>query len=319
MNEEKLNSLEQMEAQGAQNGLAPHDPVTHNIRQEQSNSEQPNLMDGYVRVDKDSMPHGGRLYPDSWEFAYRCPTAKEVAAFSTVIETDQPAIVSVTEDLIRKCVIIFDTARQQTISTGHLNDSDRTYFLLLLRDQYLPNNPIRINTICQTCKETFEAELSASTLQYRELKERLIESFDGRNFELSMPSGNTIKFHMTTLDISSRIFKFIVKAYRNNNNQDKKSEVDNIAFDKTFLLLAPYLFKSGSESIKEIVSTYKFVKKNEALFKDYLEIATFIKLDNLDTFESVCPHCGSLEETQVTFPGGIKNLFTGSASASGYF
>ena len=282
--------------------------------------ERPNMMDGYIHVDKEQMPHQGQLYPDSWEFAYRCPTAKEVAAFSTVIDTDQPAIINVTEDLIRKCVMIFDTERNQQIPTGNLNDCDRTFFLLLLRDYYLPNRPIKIKTICQTCKEQFEALLNSYALDYTELKQNLIDAFDGRKFVLNMPSGNTITFHIPTLDTSSRIFRHLVKTYRNaQNNGKEQKETDNIVYDKTFLLFAPYLFNSGAETIKDLATKYKLIKKNESLFKDYLELATRLKLDNLESFESVCEHCGSMEETQISFPGGIKNLFVSTSDSNSYF
>ena len=97
-----------------------------------SNDEKPNLLDGYIPLDRNDLPNYGDLYPSSWNFAYRCPVAKEVANFSTISEDDQPGILIAVEDLIKKCVVIFDTESEKQISSGEINDVHRLYFLLNL-------------------------------------------------------------------------------------------------------------------------------------------------------------------------------------------
>ena len=274
----------------------------------------PNSMDGYRKIDRLDLPNEGVLYPESWQFAYRCPTVKEVANFSTVIESDQPAIIQVTEDLIRKCVIIFDTATQSMVPTGEICDAHRLFFLLKIRGFYLPESPIKIKTTCSTCKSQFEAVLTPDKLRFEPLKEKLIQAYDGRCFELNM-DGVTVKFRIPTIDTASKIFKYIVKAYRNQS----QSETDNTAYDKQFLLFAPYLFETGKETIRELIYKYNKIVKDEKIFKSYLTIISNLKLENSEYFESECTECNSNEEATVSFPGGYRQLFVSKTDTFGYF
>lgn len=313
---ENLDALAQLEGTTEQETKqAPSMEVLSSKKKEQ----QPNVLDGYIKLDKSSIPHEGMLYPEAWEFAYRCPTSKEVANFSTINEQDQPAIIVAIEDLIRKCVVIYDTEQDKQINTGEINDGHRTFFLLLLRDYYLPNTPVQYKNLCQTCHETYDSQLLAKKLQYVALKEKLINAFDGRCFNLDMGLDNPIKFRIPTLETSGRIFKYIVKTYRSSQNSDTEKKEDVIVYDKQFLLVAPYLFETGIETIREITYKYKAIQKNDELFKAYLDIINKLKLDNEETFTDICPSCGSEEETLIKFPGGWKKLFISKTDTTGYF
>lgn len=311
-----LNELEELE-----NGMRTPQQVAPQIAPEPSsnNEDKPNMMDGYIKINRDELPQQGVLYPESWEFAYRCPTAKEIANFSTINEQDQPAIIVGVEDLIRKCVIIYDTEQDKQINTGEICDGHRTFFLLKLRDYYLPGSPLSYRTICQTCHETWDAILTADKLQYAELNEKLLNAYDGRVFTLDMGLDTPIKFKVPTLETSGRIFKYIVKTYRNSANNDTEKKQDNIVYDKNFLLLAPYLYVTGIETIRDITFRYRAIQKNDELFAKYIEIINRLKLDNEETFDEICPSCGSEEETQIKFPGGWKKLFISKTDTTGYF
>ncbi len=278
-----------------------------------------NIIDGYKILERCDIPQEGILYPENWNFAYRCPTAKEVAAFSTIAENDQPAIVTAIEDLIRKCFVIFDSENNNQISSGQINDAHRTFFLLLLREFYLPGSPINYDVICSMHKEQINIELNSSKLKYSELTENLLSAFNGRKFSLSMPGlEDKIEFLIPTIEITSRIFKYIVNTYRNNQN-DRENKEDKIVYDKQFLLLAPYLYERGNETVKELIQKFKKIQSDDNKFKAYMEIAVKLKLDNLDYIETVCPVCGSLEETPIRFPGGWKNMFISKKDTTGYF
>lgn len=282
-------------------------------------TKQVGLLDGYKRIDKSLLPQNGELYPESWQFAYRCPTAKEVANFSTVNEMDQPGIIVAVEELIRKCVVIFDTEQQKRINTGEICDGQRTFWLLLIRDFYLPDTPIEFNSVCQTCHEQYTTHLTADKLEYPELKDKLLSAYDGRIFTLQMGPNVEVKFRVPTLETTGRIFKHIVKAYRTAGNGGEEKKDDKLVFDKQFLLVAPYLFVSGNETMRDIQLKYKSIIKNEELFKAYLTIINKLKLDNEETFNYVCPECGSEEETLIKFPGGWKKLFVSKTDTTGYF
>ena len=285
-------------------------------------TEKTSMLDGYKVIDRYDLPQHGDLYPESWEFAYRCPTSKEVANSSTLNEQDQPAIIVAIEDLIRRCVVIFDTEKNRQVSAGEINDSHRTFFLLLIRDFYLPGNPIGYDSACSLCHEQMTNVLAASSLKYHELNEKLLGAFDGRRFILEGmiedPDEEPIEFLIPTIELSSRIFKYIVRVYRENSNDREKKE-DKIVFDKQFLLFAPYLYVTGKETIKELIQKYKALQKNEDRFKAYLEIISKLKLDNEDNIDTTCPHCRSEEVADIRFPGGWKGFFVSKKSTAGYF
>jgi hypothetical protein len=282
-------------------------------------SEKPNLLDGYKILNNEDLPQNGVLYPESWSFAYRCPTAKEVANFSTLHEKDQPAIISAIEDLIRKCIVIYDTEKNRQVSSGQINDAHRTFFLLLLREFYLPGNPITYSSICTLCKEPLDIHLTSNKLKYAPLNSKIIGAFNGRSFSLQIPNiDESIDFLIPTIEITSRIFRYLVKVFKDDQN-DREVKEDKMVYDKQFLLIAPYLYIRGNETVKEIIVKFKALQNNENLFKAYLDLASKLKIDNLDYIEEVCPKCESVEEALLRFPGGWKNMFISKTDNTGYY
>lgn len=310
----KLEALEQLQNEGKN---IPSTVPTINEGEENSG----NILDGYIPIPQHQMPQDSALYPESWKFAHRCPTAKEVAVFSTLLENDQPAILSAIEDIIRKCFIIFDTNTQKQISTGQINDCHRTFFFLRLRDHYLPGNPIEYERIDGFCKESTITKITAQSLKYNELSEKLIEDFDGRTFNLNYKElDEPISFLIPTIEITGRIFKYIVRvAQEKEKSGESKGLEDKLIYDKKFLLIAPFLYQTGDESMKVIATRYRDLEKNQARYKRYVEIATQLKLDNLDEVDSVCDKCGAVESAPLKFPGGWKNMFVDKNNTGGYY
>jgi hypothetical protein len=313
-NEKKLKELEELE-----NNSKKQSVDENYLHEENIQSVNANIIDGYKVLERCDLPQNGLLYPETWNFAYRCPTTKEVANFSTISEGDQPAIIAAVEDLIRKCVVIFDSESNNQISAGQINDAHRTFFILLIRDFYLPGSPISYDEMCTLHKEQISITLGAHNLKYGEIPEKLLNAFDGRKFSLSMPNiDEPIDFLLPTIEITGRIFKYVVNVYRS-NQKDRENKDDKIVYDKQFLLIAPYLYIRGNETVKELIQKFKKIQDNDDLFKAYLDIATKLKLDNLDYTETTCPVCGSLEETQIRFPGGWKSMFINKKDSTGYF
>lgn len=287
------------------------------MSEEAIEKQDQNVIDGYIKIDKSTMPNEGKLYPESWEFAYRCPTSKEVANFSTLRDNDTPAIISAVEDLIKKCVVIYDTEKNKNISAGEVLDAHKIYFILLLREYYIPGANISYQAVCESCHELYDTNLTAKKLVYDELSEKLLSDYDGRTFKLNV-FDQIIEFRAPTLSTSARLFKYIVSAYREQNN-DSEKKIDKTLYDKKFLLIAPYLFKTGEETIKQIMERYKDVIANENIHKAYLYIVNNIKIDNIEEFYEDCPHCGSTEVTPIKFPGGWRKMFVSSKDNTGYF
>jgi hypothetical protein len=280
-----------------------------------------NELDGYIKLEQYDLPQHGALYPDNWDFAYKCPSTGDVAVFSTLHEQDQPAIMSAIDDIIRKNVYIYDSVNSRLITTGEICDAHKVFFLMKLREFYLSEYPIKIDTICENCHEPYQEDLFASGLEYSDIPQKLLDNYDGRVFTLSFPEfSEQIIIRIPTLDTTSKIFKHIVRVYRDKDKEKKggTSKANKIFYDKKFLLLAPFLFESGSETIQDIVKKFDEVSKNDKIFKRYNEFITRVHIENSTEIESTCRHCGSPEVAQIKFPTWNK-LFVDDRDDSGYY
>lgn len=286
-------------------------------RQTLGDYKLPTAVDGYRILNNSDLPFGGMLYPENWRFGYRCPTSMEVANFSTINEDDQPAIISATEDLIKKCFVIVDSNKQQEVSTTQINDGDRLFFFLKLREFYLHDKPIQYIVMNQTHNEPVTVSFLAELLQFPELNDKLLACFDGRTFTIPVENQEEpIKFLIPTFEISSRIFRYMLKSYKEvQKDSDKIKNVDS--FDKQFLLVAPYLYINGNETVEALKAKFKIIQKNDILLNAYITIINRLKLNNLEKIEYTYKE--STEEALIKFPGGWKNMFIDKRALGGIF
>lgn len=312
----KLNELEELEkqARGA-TGVKETVEIKNEVSEvKEVKQNETSIIDGYKIVDKSILSNNGKLYPENWQILYRCPTAIEVANFSTVNENDQPAVFAAVEDLITRCVMIYDTEKEDYVSSKELNDGDRLMFMLLIREYYLPDYFISYNTMCPYCKENVEVRLVPSALRYKKITDKMMSFYNGRVFTIpkeELGVSEDIVFHIPTLKISGKIFQYLLKSYRG-EQQDKE------AFMKQFLLVAPFLFETGTETLEAIKIKFKKIQMNGALFDAYVNIANMMKFDNLEKI--VYSHdCGSEEEAEIRFPGGWKNFFVNRSKYQSLF
>jgi hypothetical protein len=314
-----LDALQDLENQNANNDDVSTDNKQTSVKKETEKikDNSPNTLDGYRILENYQLPQNGMFYPEYWKFAYRSPEANEIANFSTIQDTDQTGMIQAVEDLIRKCVVIWDTQKDRQISTGEILDGHRQFFLLLIREYYLPGTPIEYSAICSFCHEAMEIDLKAKNLKYEEFSKEILKIYDGRKFSFVTDSG-TIEFLAPTLNNSTKILKYLMRTYKDNTS-DKNIQEEKIVYDKKFLLIAPYLFETGDETIKQIIQKYKQISKDSSLMQEYIEIINKLKLDNFSEIDNVCEHCGSEEEAPVRFPGGWKNLFIRKTTISKYF
>lgn len=295
--EEKLKALEQLENNNVQENNVVNKPTSD-----------------YIKIEKHTLPFNGILYPESWEIAYRCPTADEIGDFSTINEDDQARIINAIADLVRKCYIIYDVENKKQISSEELNDGEKMFFFLKLRELYLGDSaPIEYLALNQTYNETVKISFTSDMLEFPVLKDKLVESFDGRCFDLTMPTtNNNIKFHIPTIKISQKIFKYISGVYKDieatNNGQKTKQSKSKQDIDKKFLFILPYLFETGDEKIESLQLKFKKIKQNNnGIYDDYLAIANSLNLTN---FEKITyQYKESEEEALIKFPMGWRKIF----------
>lgn len=276
-------------------------------------------VNGYRILANESLPYEGKLYPSTWKFSYRCPTTDEVAEFSTIDERDTPKIQDAITNLIKKCYVIVDVNEEKQISSSQINDGDRLFFFLKLREYYMQDIPIEFPIISQNFQEPLQVNLMAHNLIFKPIKDKLLECYNGRKWSISVEKfglKEPIVFLNPTLEISQRIFKYMVNKYREANDQ-KKEKLNKDEFDRKFLLLLPFLYDEGNEKIESLHLKYKSIQKNEKLLKAYLTIAT--KMIHTNEEYLIINYQGEEEKTDIKFPGGWKNIFIDNKSFEDLF
>lgn len=278
----------------------------------------PKIIDGHKLLSRSELPFKGSLYPDSWSFAYRCPTSLEIANFSTINEADKPAIINAIEELVKTCFVIIDSETQRQVSTGQINDGERLFFFLKLREFYLHDKPISYMTMSQTFQEPVTVSLLASTLVFKPLNQKLLDCFNGRSFSIPVAGlEEPIEFLIPTLNISARIFRYILKVYKDAQKEDTDSLKDSEAFNKQFLLVAPFLFVEGNETIESLKLKFKNIQKNPEKLNAYITIINKLNITNLERINYIYKE--TEEEALIKFPGGWKNIFSNNEAFGGIF
>jgi len=304
---ESLDKLKKLEEEKAKSFEEQKNQEVEETEEDKSNHYD--VIDGFRKLEKSSMPFEGKFYPASWEFYYRSPTTKEVANFSTIDEQNQPAIVKAVTSLIKKCFVIVDTEKNKEVSSEQINDGERLFFFLKIREYYLNDKPISYNVINEEAGGVITVDFVADSLIFPEVKPQLLERFDGRTFTFDYKGavdGDQIKFLIPTLKTTTRILNYIETIHKKvqDRGQNKLKKGD---FNKQLLVFAPFLYEHGNESMEILRKKFSDLQKNEAKFKALNTIINKFNLTNTETIKYYVN--GSQEETLMKFPGGWKNMF----------
>lgn len=274
---------------------------------------------GYRILENNELPYNGLLYPSSWRFSFRCPTTIEVAEFSTIDERDTPKIQDAITNLIKKCYLIVNIDEEKQINSSQINDGDRLFFFLKLREYYMQDFPIEFPIISQISQEPLIVNLMAHNLIFKPIKPELLKYYDGRMWSIPADSfgiSTPIQFINPTLDITQRIFKYMVNKYREAQDT-KKEKINKSELNRKFFLILPFLYVEGNEKIESLHLKFKQIQKNENLLKAYLTLAN--KMNHTNEEYIKISYNGDEETTEIKFPGGWKNMFQSKKAFGGLF
>lgn len=278
---------------------------------------QKNELDGYKILSKQELPYFGTLYPESWQFAYRCPTTSEIAEFSTIDERDQLKIFLEISKIVSKCYIIVDQESQKTVNPRQINDGEKLFFFLKLREFYLDDAPITFKTMSRIAESVVDVTFMAHNLMYEGLNDELLECYDGRTWTIPTESfglKDPIVFRQPTLEITDRIYKYIkIKSQKAQEGDDKLNKED---LNKKFIVILPFLYQTGEEKIESLNTKFRqIIVKNEKLYKAYVSLSQQFNLSHSEkvAFEVE----DQIEETDMKFPGGWKKMFLSNQSTFG--
>lgn len=262
---------------------------------------------GFRRIEK--LPFNGALYPSTWVFGYSCPITDDVANFSTLDQQDTVGITRAVENLVRKYVTIYDTDLDIQVDTGELNDGERLFFFLKLKEFYLHDAPINYVSTASN-GDPVDIKLLADSLSFPVLKPGLLACYDGRKFRIPIKGTDKfVEFLIPNLDRAGKVFNYIINSHKKLNNEDTNKTVKEQVeeFNKKFLVLAPYLFIDGKESIQDLKKRFNEIKADTVVYNAYLAIINKLKLNNNDYIEYQWH--GQEERAMLQFPGGWKSMF----------
>lgn len=322
--EEKQTQIDNQNEERIDNNLEETQETQEYIEPTPSKKERFNEIDGWRLLEADELPYKGVFMPAEWNLFYKCPEVGDVANFATIDENDRQKIMKAVSDLVRKCFKIVNNETEKEVSTKEINSGEKLFYFLRLREFYLNDKPIVFQTFSAELEKIVEVNFVSDSLVFDEPKQKLLECFDGRHFNFKMPdSKEVIRFMIPTLGIEEKIFNYMIGTYKK-LQKDENNKKDLDAYNKQFLLFAPYLFETGTEIVETLKAKFNNIKRNEALYKYYLEIILQLTplLSNKDYIKFMVTDEDDneiMEESLMRFPGGWRKMFVNTESSSDLF
>lgn len=265
------------------------------------------LKIGQFKIDRSSIPYGG-LYPASWEFSIRAALGKELSYFSTIDPEDPMSTFEGMNQLIAACVTIVDTEKGYRVSPEKINEFDRVWFVLKVRDLTMPEreNQITIEEKCKFCSTVNKVEISSSTLCVKPMSEFAQKYWDAQEgvFKFVTKSFGTIRILTPTIEIS-KIFMDYVRNLDPQTRDDFFIKRFNFFVHEEDLRIPAKCPEMAYKRFIEAVNQPK-------LFAMYLKIENNLDLGIDDKLKYHCEACRKELETPVRFPGGFENIFISS-------
>ena len=276
------------------------------------NKEEPVLTkDGWIQIDKSEMRKRALFYPSDYEFYVRPATVEAIKAWSAIDESRIDVVNNVLNEIIKTCVKI--SSLEGTVSWNKLNDWDRFWFILKVREYTFMNgeSKIEFEDTCAACNEEILFKLASSSLHYEFPDDDIISKhYDESNRSWIIdPSeydiqGPVIKLHTPTLEKTQAIIDWSIQQYQ----QSKK--IDEV-FVKFLIWMLPAKLPKDPDLFNKVVSDCKQVYKSwdSDLFSFVDDVVRNITINQSEKLVQTCPNCGEEVISNVRFPNGISQLF----------
>ncbi len=270
------------------------------------------IANGWIPINKEEMGERAKFYPDTWEFRVRPATVEAIKNWSSVDEDNPITLNNILNEIIKSCVSI--KAPEGNISWGKINDWDRFWFILKVREYTFSKGESKVafDDECPNCDCELHYELLPHALYFEFPDDEIIQKhwnaierawyIDPKDYGLE--GKQAIKLQIPTLDKTAAVYDWIVEQAQ----QEKK-------VNETFVKFLPWLMKKAPKDKKFLE---KEIKECERIYKSW-DVDMFNFMDDVlrninvvmdQKLTQVCPNCGEEVQSTVRFPMGVKSLFT---------
>ena len=269
----------------------------------------------YINIPLETLPSGGRYYPEGTRISIRAARVGEIREFSIINEEDPKDIRDKMTYIVSQCTKVY-----YGNTPGHYKDileDDRIVLVLKIRELTFTDakQSIKIPVpegACQTpgCHPQESVEFDSSKLEFLKPSEKLEKYYDPveRCYNIQTKHFGVIKLYPPTIGVTSIIADWI----REQQRDDKK-------MDAALVDILPYTIKdwrtfSSKQVFTKVTelsgwSTEKFTLVTRLVE----EISVGIKFEIKET----CAQCGGELIIPVTFPDGFRSLFVPTISDLG--
>lgn len=262
---------------------------------------------GYIKLDLNLFPSGGRFYRDDFEIHIRAARVGEIREFSTV---DEENIMDVDEKL--NSILVNCTKIMYGNQRGSYRDvleEDRIYLILTIRELTFKQGENKLmmpvgKKSCPSgsCKSQESVELKTTNLQFQDSDDLLDKYYDYQNKCYTVPtkSHGELTLAPPTIGVMRAITSWI-----------RKREEENKSWDKSSLSILPYVQREWRGfNDKEIFSAMtNFQGWDASKYSIMFRLVEKAKIGVKPEFIYPCESCGAEVTVPLSFPGGVKALF----------
>lgn len=280
--------------------------------QDDENVQRINNMIGYLNVPLETLPSGGKFYPENTRISIRAARVGEIREFSTIDEEDAKDVADKMTYIISQCCKIY-----YGNTPGHYKDiivADRIVLILKIRELTFVDGQSSIKIpvpsgACKTvgCEPQETIDFNSTMLQFRRPDEELEKYYDpiNRCYNIHTKSYGMVTLYVPTIGTWTAVSDYIRNELQNNRKLDETlSEMTQFLVKDWRGLSDRAIFAKISEisgwDTNKFTLVYRLIEK----------INVGIEFEITDT----CKNCGGEIKVPISFPDGYKSLFVQTIS-----
>ena len=269
----------------------------------------------YVNIPLDTLPSGGRFYPEETRISIRAARVGEIREFSIINEEDPKDIRDKMTYIVSQCTKVY-----YGNTLGHYKDlleDDRIVLVLKIRELTFTDGKSSIKIpvpegACKTpgCHPQETVDFDSSKLEFLKPSEKLEKYYDPieRCYNIQTKRFGTIRLYPPTIGVTSIIADWI-----------REQQRDNKKIDAALADILPYVIKDWRTFSEKQVFTKitELAGWSTEKFSLVLRLKDEISVGIEFEIKETCAQCGGELVIPVTFPEGFRSLFVPTISDLG--
>lgn len=283
--------------------------------QEDENVQRINNMIGYLNVPLETLPSGGRYYPENTRISIRSARVGEIREFSTIDETDPKDVADKLTYIVSQCCKVY-----YGNVPGHYKDlvvADRIVLIIKIRELTFVDGQSSIKIpvpsgACKTvgCKPQDHINFTSAMFKFMEPSEELEKYYDpiARCYNIQTKSYGVITLHIPTIGVWTAVADYVKNELQNNRN-----------IEETVSEMLPFLIKDWRGLSDRAIFTKISEISGWDTSKFNLVYRLIEKINVGIEFEvtDICENCGGEIKVPISFPDGYKSIFVQTISDFG--